>query len=347
MGTFDTPKEAAIAHDRVAIQERRPISKLNFLDQVPTNYKPKKKKLRSNNTTGFRGVYKRGNRYQANIYFGGKQQNIGTFGTAKEAAEAYDQAAIQAKRSRCELNFPDMIHTSKKEEEEEEEEEDEDEEDNGDSDEGEEERPNVKYKGISKSGNRFMTKIVINGKQKYLGTFDTAKEAAEAHDYARIQAGHPISTLNFLDQEPKNYNPKKKKLKSNNTTGFRGVYQTGNRFQASIWIGGRLQNVGRFGTAKEAALGYDRAAIQAKFPRSELNFFDAEKEELPTNIKKKIKKKKIRDDKNKISCCRVQKFNIRRKFKTRIYFDGKKKHFGSFTRARDAAMAYNAAILKR
>ena len=39
-GTFDTPKEAAKAYDRAAIQEGRPTSKLNFLDQVLKNYKP-------------------------------------------------------------------------------------------------------------------------------------------------------------------------------------------------------------------------------------------------------------------------------------------------------------------
>ena len=38
-GTFDTPKEAAQAYDRAAIQAGRPTSKLNFLDQVPKKYK--------------------------------------------------------------------------------------------------------------------------------------------------------------------------------------------------------------------------------------------------------------------------------------------------------------------
>ena len=36
------------------------------------------------------------------------------FGTAKNAAEAYDLAAIQAKHSTSDLNFPDMIHLKKK-----------------------------------------------------------------------------------------------------------------------------------------------------------------------------------------------------------------------------------------
>ena len=96
LGTFDTPKEAAQAYDRAAIQAGRPTSKLNFLDQVPKNYKPKNNGLRSDNTTGFRGVTKQGNRFQANITISGKREYIGYFATAKEAAEAYDQAALQA-----------------------------------------------------------------------------------------------------------------------------------------------------------------------------------------------------------------------------------------------------------
>ena len=131
----------------------------------------------------------------------------------------------------------------------------------------------VKYKGVGKQGSgRFQAQIRIDGKLQGFGTFDTPKEAAEAFDRAAIQAGRPTSKLNFLDQVPKNYKPMKKKLLSNNTTGFRGVDKHRNRFQARIYIGGKLQYIGMFGTAKEAAEAYDQAALQAKFPRSESNF---------------------------------------------------------------------------
>ena len=112
-GTFDTAKEAAREYDRVAMQAGRPIDTLNFQDQVPKSYKSKKKKLISTNTSGYRGVTKNGNRFQAQIRNGGKNQHIGSFGTTKEAAIAYDLAAIQAKRSKSDLNFPDMNHAKK------------------------------------------------------------------------------------------------------------------------------------------------------------------------------------------------------------------------------------------
>ena len=101
-----TQPRTAQAYDRAAIQAGRPTSKLNFLDQVPKNYKPKKKKLSSDNTTGFRGVIKQGSRFRAMIRVDGKKKHLGRFGTAKEAAVAWDFAAIQAKRFKSDLNFP-------------------------------------------------------------------------------------------------------------------------------------------------------------------------------------------------------------------------------------------------
>ena len=59
-------------------------------------------------------MVKRGNRFQALIYIGGKQQNIGRFGMAKEAAEAYDQAALQAGHSASMFNFFDESSEKKK-----------------------------------------------------------------------------------------------------------------------------------------------------------------------------------------------------------------------------------------
>jgi len=311
LGTFDTSKEAAQAYDRAAIQARLPTSTLNFHNQVSKTYKPQQRKLRFDNTIGYRGVSKSGNRFQAQIRIGGKVQYIGSFGTTKEAAIAYDLAAIQAKRSKSDLNFPDMIHVD------------------------------VKYKGVRKSGKRFRA----DTKDQYLGMFDTSKEAAEAHDRARIEAGHPISTLNFLDQVPKNYKPKKKKLSSNNTIGYRGVCKSGgnseNRFQAQININGRRRHLGYFDTIKEAAIAFDLAAIQAKRPTSNLNFPDM------IHIKKKIQKRKKRTmmkSSNQTSYNGVSK--NRKKFIARIYFNGKGQHLGTFTRARDAAIAYDTAAVE-
>ena len=110
------------------------------------------------------------------------------------------------------------------------------------------------------------------------------------------------------------------------------------RFIAMITIGGKRPSIGTFGTAKEAAEAYDQAALQAKFPRSELNFSDTPKEEVS-----RIKKRRIITYKNKTGFNGVSKKG--KKFQATIGIDGKNKHLGTFTKPRDAAMAYDEAIV--
>ena len=52
------------------------------------------------------------------------------------------------------------------------------------------------YFGVTLNGKRYRAQIRINGKQKYPGTYDTAKQAAKAYDAAAIEAGKPLSELN-------------------------------------------------------------------------------------------------------------------------------------------------------
>lgn len=48
------------------------------------------------NSTGYRGVYRKGNKWQAKICINRKTITLGTFDTSEAAAEAYDVAAIRA-----------------------------------------------------------------------------------------------------------------------------------------------------------------------------------------------------------------------------------------------------------
>jgi len=160
----------------------------------------------------------------------------------------------------------------------------------------------IKYMGVTKRvSGRFKAQVSVAGKYHALGMFDTPREAAEAHDRARIKARHPLSKLNFPNQVPKNYNPKKKKLRSTNTIGFRGVSKYGKRYTAYIHIDDKKVHIGQFDTAKAAAIAYDSAAIQAKRPTSDLNFPGTDtgptkklKVVKPTNITslKRVHKKK-------------------------------------------------------
>ena len=134
---------------------------------------------------------------------------------------------------------------------------------------------------MSKNGKRFQAQITIDGKIKYLGMHGTPKEAALAYDRAVVQHKLSSSKLNYPDGLPiddEDYyelmNPKKtRKLSSRNTTGYNGVQKTASkRFQAKIFLDGKLKAFGTYDTPKEAALAYDRAVIQHKLSSSKLNF---------------------------------------------------------------------------
>ena len=63
--------------------------------------------LRRSNTSGFRGVYCRGNYWSAAIESDGRKYNLGTFATAEDAAKAYDEAAKRLHQEFASLNYPE------------------------------------------------------------------------------------------------------------------------------------------------------------------------------------------------------------------------------------------------
>jgi hypothetical protein len=233
----------------------------------------KKRRLASNNSTGYTGVYKTPSKtFRAQINVVGKMKSLGTYGTSKEAALAYDRAAIHHKFSSSKLNFPDGLPI-----------------DDEDYDEimNQEKKRTLKsnntsgYIGVVKRGKRYQAQATIDGKQKHLGVHGTAKEAALAYDRVVLQHKLPSAKLNYPDGLPiddEDYdalmnNPKKKRRRaSTNTTGYTGVTKEGKRFKAQIYFDRRSKYLGTYDTPKEAALAYDRAVVQHKLSSSKLNF---------------------------------------------------------------------------
>ena len=167
--TYDTAKQAAKAYDKEAIKLRRPFSKLNYPKKAPVGYTPMQQALRSTNTVGYRGISKHGKNYRASITSGSKQQNIGTYDTAKEAAIAYDFAVLKANRSTSLLNFPGMVHNL----------------------DGEPKRKKYKrslsgYRGVSETSGRYLVRLCFNSTRTTIGTFDSPIQGALAYDRALL-----------------------------------------------------------------------------------------------------------------------------------------------------------------
>ena len=126
------------------------------------------------------------------------------------------------------------------------------------------------------SSGKYQAMIRFDGKTKTMGSsYDTAKQAAKAYDKEVIRLRcKPLSKLNYPNKAPVGYTPKQKTLMSTNTVGYRGVYKSGKKFKAMIWIGGKSTYFGTYDTSKEAAIAYDRAVLKANKSTTLLNFPD-------------------------------------------------------------------------
>ena len=102
------------------------------------------------------------------------------------------------------------------------------------------------YFGVTKNnqGGKYTAKIYIDCKPKYLGSsYDTAKQAAKAHDKEAIKLRRPFSKLNYPKKVPVGYTPIQQPLRSDNTVGYRGVTKRGKKFEARIRIGGKRTHI--------------------------------------------------------------------------------------------------------
>jgi len=193
------------------------------------------------------------------------------------------------------------------------------------------------YIGVTKRG-KYLAHTKINGKQKYLGSYDTAKQAAKAYDKEAIRLRRPFSKLNYPKKAPVGYTPMQQPLRSDNTVGYRGVSKHRKKFRASIQIGNKNAHLGNYDTAKEAAIAQDRAILKANQSTTLLNFPD-----MVHNLDVEPKRKKYKGSSTGYRGI-IKKSNGR--FEARCTINGKRKHIGTFNTAIQAALAYDQAAIK-
>ena len=117
------------------------------------------------------------------------------------------------------------------------------------------------FTGVTKSGDRWKASLMVKGKSKYLGRFETIDEAHNAYETAKKQGKA------LFDSDDK-----KRKRQSNNSSGYTGVSKNKRRFKAEIRIKGKRTHLGTFDTTREAAIAYDRAATESGVHGIQLNF---------------------------------------------------------------------------
>ena len=148
----------------------------------------KRKRGNPNRNTGLIGVFQKRDRYQAMIYFGGKQHHLGMFNTKEQAGIAYDRFVVDKSTEEVSfiLNYPMMSDLEREEALKVEEP-------------VQENRgaPNQKTGliGVSKSGNKYQAQIQFGRKKYNLGSFDTKEQAGIAYD--RFVIGKSTDEVSF------------------------------------------------------------------------------------------------------------------------------------------------------
>jgi serine protease inhibitor ecotin len=313
---------------------------------------PKKKRKHGNpnQTTGLIGVSKNGNKFKAQIKIGGTQHRLGTFDTKEQAGIAYDQFVVDKSTEEVSftLNYPMMSDVEREEALKVEE--------------------TVQQKrgtpnqttgliGVSKSGKKYRAKIYIDGREHWLGSFDTKEQAGIAYDrFVVDKSTEEVSfTLNYpnmsdaereeaLIEEP----IQEKRGLPNQTTGLIGVYKQKKRYTAEIGYGGTQHHLGRFDTKEEAGIAYDRFVVdksteEVSFTLNYPNMSDQEREEA---LKVEPPKKRKRGYPNQKTGL-IGVYKSREKYQASITYGGTEKNLGTFDTKEQAGIAYDRFVVDK
>ena len=146
---------------------------------------------------------------------------------------------------------------------------------------------------------------------------------------------------------------KKRKAPFKNQSGYRGVTQTRSKtkktFSARIQIDHKVNALGAYDTAKQAALAYDRAVIHHRLPSAKLNFpngipiHDKDYDEL---MNPKKKRRLASNNTTGYTGVLRTKCNAGDRFVAQIKSDGKKEYLGTYDTAREAAVAFDRAVIQ-
>ena len=111
------------------------------------------------------------------------------------------------------------------------------------------------YRGVYKSLEKFAASIKIDGVDTYLGTFDTAEEAAKCYELKAQDIQKEFYKMPSYYSQLDSVIPNK--FTKTNSTGYKGVSKTtSGKYRSYTRVEGKKVYLGTFGTAEEAYNAY-------------------------------------------------------------------------------------------
>lgn len=134
------------------------------------------------------------------------------------------------------------------------------------------------YKGVSwcKQAGKWRVRIYIDKKEKHVGFFDCPIKGAIAYDIRAFEEYGEFAHFNFPDKIKQSISEKNNYVKiiQPKTSKFKGVSWNTQRMKwhSLIKINGKQKHLGFFDCPIEAAIAFDRAAVEYRGEFVKLNF---------------------------------------------------------------------------
>lgn len=136
-------------------------------------------------------------------------------------------------------------------------------------------RGKSEYRGVfwSKNAKKWMARIYVNGKQKYLGYYKKEEHAALAYNNAAVKYGYLPEALNKIeDYENIQVERCLKKIKKSK---YKGVVKKNKKWGSQIKVNQKNIWIGSFETEKEAAVAHNKKILELGLDRP-LNIIEEE-----------------------------------------------------------------------